>query len=117
MKKILFILLIVGSVFTYSNTKCEAVAKRGFDAFMRSLGENRSKIEYTYLGVNSLDPDIYSYEIVSTVNGEKKYAKVVINVSKGNMNIAEGLSASGPVKGQSINISAVATDLDSLKCK
>lgn len=117
MKKLLFVLFIAGNIFTYSNSKCEATAKRGVDALVRSLAENGQKVEYTYLGVNQFDPNIYSYEIVSTDNGKKNYATVVINVLKGNMNIAEGLSGAGPVQGQSINIKAVATDLDDLKCK
>lgn len=62
MKKVLFMLFIVGSIFTYSNTKCETEVRKLIESAVK-IEENYSYLEPEYKGNNIYETKIFDENI------------------------------------------------------
>ena len=109
MKKILFIVFIALSVFTYSNSKCEFKARYAAQMIAQNLKDQGLNAQYNFIGQNKENKDLYLYEVLISLDGETAKMFVASNVKNGTVYVAE--SETNP------DFKVISTDVKEVMCK
>lgn len=117
MKKLLFVLLILGNVVAYSNSKCEVTARKGVELLVQTMKDAGLKTKYNYLGVSQGNQNFYMYEIVGSLDGTDNKVLVAIDVANGGIYLATDYTSEGLKKGQRVDFQPAGTGIEHLKCK
>ena len=112
MKKILFLLFMIGSIYTYSNSKCEAKATEAIRSILGSIEKDISNVNY--LGQNNGNPPYYLYEVTGKIDGKILMA---VDMTSGSIYISKIYPKNTAISGKDVDFELILGDEESLICK